>query len=113
MNIPPALLDYLSEFDNLALIAGPLLGVVLIVLLALKLLKNKYLINLMTKIKSALFWNYLIAYFQASYINYQFKSCAKLFNSDAILEKVMSGLIITLQTTVVIVIFRVLLKSNP
>ena len=43
MNIPTAILAYLTEFDNVALVAGPLFGVILLVLLMLKVVKNRRL----------------------------------------------------------------------
>ena len=61
------------------MIAIPLALVVLLVMLASIVLRFEWAQKILDKVKAFIFWNFLIRYYQVSYINFQYASLAKLF----------------------------------
>lgn len=67
--------------NGVALVAILVLLLIIVIILLTLLCRNKIVQGYVTKIKQILFMNFLIRYFQASFINFNFSSQKSLQNS--------------------------------
>ena len=72
------LIDFLLDYQMIALVTGPLLVVILILIVITKLANHPKLKAFINKVRQKLFWNFFIQYFLASYISFQFGSFVKI-----------------------------------
>lgn len=115
MNLPQSLLQDGGLFQSLGGVAIAIFIVALVIvtlLIARCLVKNKKVLLFLLKVKDFLFWNFLIRYFQASYINFNFAAVACIYYfTTGLQDSAMSALILMFQYVLVIYICFVLITK--
>jgi len=104
-----------SILDSLGGVSLAIIGIVLLILLLVVLrfaCRHPKVVAIVQKVKNFLFWNFLIRYFQASYLNFNFSALYSVFNPSLIdpMSLATSGVILVIQYLVVGLILYKLLR---
>ena len=101
--------------DSLGGVSLAIIGIVLLILLLVVLkfaCRHPKVVAIVQKVKEFLFWNFLIRYFQASYLNFNFSAFNLIFNPTLTdpMSIATSGIILVFQYLVVGLISYKLLR---
>ena len=101
--------------NSLGGVSIAIIGIIILVLILIAArfaCRHPKVVPLVQKVKEFLFWNFLIRYFQASYLNFNFTALHIMFNytTTSLSSLITSAVILLIQYSLVILIFYKLIN---